>query len=257
MTESKRLAAVAGLLLTLALAACGERGPAVTQASTPAVVADSEGTSTNATSERSSRPVAAPSPALGAIPSGTAALKPGTYRMPRSTSSAVDFTVVVPQGWTVRDGYVLTKHPDAPEEFRFRAHAPDRIYVDACSGDGARIAVGPSVDDLVAALLDQAGTKVSAPVATTLGGYPARRIDLAVPHDLDLKACRLEGTGLQVWFSHATDDYLVLVPDSTASVYIVDVDGLRQVFLTEHRSATSVDELRELQDLLDSIHIET
>ena len=91
---------------------------------------------------------------------------------------------------------------------------------------------------------------------TTLGGYPASRIDLTVPEGLDLKACRLEGNGLQIWFSHPADDYFVLVPDGTASVYILDVDGQRQVFLTQHRAATSAEDLRELQGVLDSIHIE-
>jgi hypothetical protein len=40
-------------------------------------------------------------------------------------------------------------------------------------------------------------------------------------------------------------------------VCIVDVDGQRQVFLTQYRSATSDEDLRELQAILDSIHIET
>jgi hypothetical protein len=40
-------------------------------------------------------------------------------------------------------------------------------------------------------------------------------------------------------------------------VYIVDVDGQRQVFLTQYRSATSDLDVRELQTILDSIHIET
>jgi hypothetical protein len=38
-------------------------------------------------------------------------------------------------------------------------------------------------------------------------------------------------------------------------VYIVDVDGDRQVFLS-YRSATSAEDVRELQAVLDSIHIE-
>ena len=40
-------------------------------------------------------------------------------------------------------------------------------------------------------------------------------------------------------------------------MYIVDVDGQRQVFLTQHGSATSDKDLRELRGVLDSIQIET
>jgi len=38
---------------------------------------------------------------------------------------------------------------------------------------------------------------------------------------------------------------------------VVEVDGQRQVFLTQYRSATSDEDVRELQAILDSIHIET
>lgn len=48
----------------------------------------------------------------------------------------------------------------------------------------------------------------------------------------------------------------MLLADGFASVHIVDVDGERQVFLTQYRSATSDEDLRELQVVLDSIRIE-
>jgi hypothetical protein len=41
------------------------------------------------------------SPTPGAIPAGTAAIEPGTYRIPGSAWSDVDFTVTFPEGWTV------------------------------------------------------------------------------------------------------------------------------------------------------------
>jgi hypothetical protein len=53
------------------------------------------------------------------------------------------------------------------------------------------------------------------------------------------------------------DDHSVLAPDGAASIYILDVDGRRQVFLTQHRSETSDEDLRELQGVLDSIRMET
>ena len=72
----------------------------------------------------------------------------------------------------------------------------------------------------------------------------------------DLEACRSEGIGLQIWYSAPADKYFVLLADGIASVHIVDVDGERQVFLTQYRSATSDEDLRELQLVLDSIRIE-
>ena len=113
---------------------------------------------------------------------------------------------------------------------------------------------GSSVDDLAAALLEQPGPKARGPVETTLGGYPASRIDLTVPTAFDLTPCNLPDA-LQLWFS-PPDDYAVLFPEDKASVYIVDVDGLRQVFFTRSRSTSSGEDRRELQAVLDSIRIE-
>jgi hypothetical protein len=205
-----------------------------------------------------STPSATLSPTPGAIPSGTTTIEPGTYRIPRSAWSVVDFTVTFPEGWTVQDGHIFLKHPDAPDELGFFTAVVDEIHTDACRGDdGGLMEVGPSVDDLAAALLQQPGPMASGPVDTTLGGYPASRIDLTVPEGFDLKAGHLRGVGLQIWYSQPADTYFVLLADGMASVYIVDVDGQRQVFLTQYRSATSDEDLRELQSILDSIRIET
>jgi hypothetical protein len=139
-----------------------------------------------------------------------------------------DYALTFPEGWTVQNGHVYLKRSDLPDEICFYAVDPDAIYADACEGDDDLMEVGPSVDD-----------------------------DLTVPERVDLEACRSEGIGLQIWYSPPADKYFVLLGDGIASVYIVDVDGERQVFLTQHRSATSEEDLRELQAILGSILIET
>jgi len=117
--------------------------------------------------------------------------------------------------------------------------------------------IGPSVDDLATALLEQPGAEASRPVETTLGGYPATRIDLAVPDGLDLTACSIGEIGLQIWYSGAADKYFVLLPDNPTSVYIVDVDGQRQVFIAGPVGPTTKNrDARELQAVLDSIRFD-
>ena len=81
-------------------------------------------------------------------------------------------------------------------------------------------------------LLHQSGPKARGPIDTTLGGYPATRIDLAVPEGFDLKPCNVKDVGLQIWYSVPADKYFVLLPGGIMSVYIVDVDGQRQIFVT-------------------------
>ena len=89
-----------------------------------------------------------------------------------------------------------------------------------------------------------------------MGGHPATRIDLTIPQELDLEACRFFAEGvhaLQVWYSSPADKYFVLLPDAVASVYILDVDGERQVLLAQVGAAATDDDRTELQDVLDSI----
>jgi hypothetical protein len=208
----------------------------------------------------SATPSATPGVTVSPCPSSDepVAIEPGTYQIPKSAWSVADFTVAFPKGWTVQYGHVYSKHTDTDEEFGFYAVVVDAIYADACAGsNGALIDVGPSVDDLAEALLQQQGPKASGTVDTTLGGYPATRIDLTVPKGFDLKDCNAADIGLQIWYSAPTDKNFVLLRDGIARVYIVDVDGQRQVFLTQHGSATSDEDVRELQATLESIHIET
>ena len=57
-------------------------------------------------------------------------------------------------------------------------------------------------------------------------------------------------------FLQDISEFFVLLQSEIASVYILDVNGQRQVFLTWHMSASSQEDVRELQTVLDSIRIE-
>ena len=197
-------------------------------------------------------------------------LEPGTYSVSsegRTGSdpllwSIVDYTITIPEGWKGHTGHYLSKY-EGFDEARGLVIYPvlvDEVYADPCEGERGPIeAAGPKVNDLVDALLEQPGTATTEPVQTTIGGLPATRIDLEVPKGADLRSCFLADfgrPGLQVWFSKPTQTYFVLMPGYTASIYVVDVDGERQVFLTQHGPAASNEDLRELQSMLDSIHID-
>ena len=182
-------------------------------------------------------------------------IEPGTYRFTSSAWSAMDFSVTIPQGWAVQYGHYYSKHENESGEVSLYAISPDAIFTDACTGEGVSQPVGPQPEDLVDALVAQPGAQVSDLVETTLGGYPAWRLELTVPEDLDLATCRIGENGLQVWYSAAADKYLVILPDGTVRVYVVDVDGVRQVFITQHRDAALEEDLGELASILDSIRI--
>jgi hypothetical protein len=195
------------------------------------------------------------------MPSGdgtkSEAIDPGPYRIPSSAWSAVDFTIEFPVGWTVQYGHIYHHEPN--EGLSLEAAVVDGIFTDACRGSGVPLAVGPGVEDLVTALRTQRGPVARRPVTTTVGGYPATRVDLRIPRGLDLESCRLADVGahgLQIWYTQPTDTYFVLVPGAVASVYVVDVDGRRQVFVGQNRLPDSRKARAELQQVLDSIRIE-
>ena len=197
----RRASGVAALLAILT--GCEEGATGEPRASTPPVTSFPTPGATATPFASSSEPIA---------------IEPGTYRIPRSAWSVADLTITFPEGWAAQYGHVYLKHSDAEDELGFYAVVVDAIYTDACEGDAGTLReVGPSVDDLAAALLQQPGPMATGPVATTLGGYPATRIDLTVPKGLDLKACNLGRIGLQVWYSPPANKHFVLLSDGISS----------------------------------------
>jgi hypothetical protein len=198
-----------------------------------------------------------PSATNASLPTGEAMVEPGTYLVPSSIWSAVDYSITFPEGWRVREGNLFDTNSEQIDELGIQPFVVDKIYADACQGErGAQTRVGPGVDDLVDALLAQPGPAKTS-VETTLGGYPATRVDLRVPDRLQTKNCFLgPGTGVQIWLN-GPRNYLVLDPNGLLSIYVVDVDGQRAVFTSQYRPAhTSPEDKAELQQVLDSIHIE-
>jgi hypothetical protein len=194
---------------------------------------------------------------IAPLPTDDGVVEPGTYLVPSSTRSAVEFTITFPEGWRVREGNLFDTNSDQDDELSLEPFVVTKIYANACQGqNGAQTPVGPSVEDLVDALLAQPGPAKTT-VETTLGGYPATRVDLRVPDRLQTKNCfGGPGTGVQIWLN-GPKNYLVLDPDGLLSIYVVDVDGERAVFTSQYRPAhTSPEDKADLQQVLDSIQIE-
>jgi hypothetical protein len=115
------------------------------------------------------------------------------------------------------------------------------VYEDPCQWQGSLLdpPVGPTVDDLAAALVAQKGRDAVAPTDVTLGGFPAKRIELSIPADLDRATCD-EGV-IRTWVAPGEDtaldnetENLGMHPGQLNVVYIVDVDGDRLVIDTWH-----------------------
>ena len=188
----------------------------------------------------------------------------GTYHIPSSAWNIAGLTLTMPEGWETQYGSPgALKHSDQERELGFYFVIVDSIYADPCigsEGEGASnvMDVGPDVDDLANALLDQPHTVTSGPVDTSLGGLPAKRIDLTMAEDPETATCNVNIPGsLQIWHSEPVDKYFVLSGDGTASVYILDLNGERQVLLTGRNDGTTADDVAEMQTIIDSIEIDS
>ena len=124
------------------------------------------------------------------------------------------------------------------------------------SGPALDPAVGPTVDDLATALVAQKGRNATAPTDVTFGGYPAKRVELSIPADLDPATC--DGSVIRTWVGPGEDSALVgddsedlgMHPGQLNVVYIVDINGERLVIDTWHMPGTSEADLAELDTIL-------
>ena len=189
------------------------------------------------------------------------AIEAGTYVVPAGDNVVAPYTIMVPAGWAVQHGTDIGKHQDQPDAIGIEPFVLDQIRLtdDTCHGGETLGAPLTSTAGLVAGLRAQgSGARVSDPVADTVGGHPATRIDLDYPGSKPLSNCRLSTTpgtepgGLQVW-----SGYFVFFPAERASVYVVDVGGRAQVFVTRTRDGASAGDRAELQSILDSISFRT
>ena len=100
--------------------------------------------------------------------------------------------------------------------------------------------VGPTVDDLATAFVAQVGRDGSGPTDVILGGYPAKRVELSVPADLDVATCD-EGVyreflspGESLTSLRASADPAEPIGGRIDVLYILDVDGTRWLMRTWH-----------------------
>jgi len=122
--------------------------------------------------------------------------------------------------------------------------------------------VGPTVDDLAAALQAQAGPGAPPPIAVTVAGHPGKKVELSIPQGLDVTTCDSDGTftlfgrWLPAGQSYGAAPW-TYGNGQHNTVYIIDVDGTRQVIDTMYLPATSAADRTEIDQIVASIRFET
>ena len=215
------------------------------------------GAGPTATPQPSSAPPssALPAPSAGGNPAGSFVLYDGQGDRP-----SVTVTLPAP-GWDGDPGgdaglgNQVAKDPDVTGQVDVAFWVVTHVYADACQSEGTLREIGPAPDDLVTALLAQEDIAVEGPTALTIDGYPAQRLDLAYPPELDASACSHGPDLLQVWADEAETFYFILGHDQQQSVYVVDVDGERVVLSTGRGDGASAEDIAEMEAVLASVQI--
>lgn len=165
--------------------------------------------------------------------------------------------LTIPDGWwnsgaedpSISEGSGFISQPT----LNLAVHTVSRVVASVCPSSSSLevgptlVAVGPTVDDLVAAIGHVGGTHWSDPETVTIGGYPAKRLVTTFSPDCPGPPNRW------IWVD---DREMFPVQDGvTSTIYVVDVDGARLVITTDQRGA-SPEEVAQLESVIASLRIE-
>jgi hypothetical protein len=172
---------------------------------------------------------------------------------PPPAHDSIRVTLTVPDGWEgVGTGniWLADKGMGAPDGAGLLFGRGAWLLTDPCTkaehAIPPDIAVGPSVDDFANAIADHPLLDATDPVDVTLAGYSGKYIDLQVPADISM--CGVYRPWDPGIFAQG--------PSHQWHLWILDVDGLRIVVQSTDYRGTSKEHRKELQAIVDSIHIE-
>jgi hypothetical protein len=214
-------------------------------------------------------PALTPEPSAAVIPplpEGT--LAAGTYRLRPFASGTMTIDATVPDGgWGGGPPNAIggpVGESNGPNGVAVAFFNAQTINSDPCHWDkdgsgnapqAGDIEVGPTVDDLAAALAGSSVYESTTPVAATLGGYSGKRLELQlVP---DPSGCdSYDGAGNQYFvFGGREGGQYAQGGANTWQITIVDVDGTRLIAVLIAYEETSAADLSAAQGILESVVI--
>jgi hypothetical protein len=197
-------------------------------------------------------PTAAPTPVVsGSLPGGGDIIE-GTYIV--SDPFRVEMGLELGPGWSMWGGGVGSDvvamykgSPDPPAGHGIIFVIVNNTYADPCDKAAGYTSpqVGPSVDDLASALVAQASTESSDPVAVSIDGYDGVFLDYRNTG---------EDCGTIARWPSARGDRIAL-PGERDQVWILDVDGTRLVIDAFSFSGTTQSDLDEMRRVVEELDL--
>ena len=132
-----------------------------------------------------------------------------------------------------------------------------KLYRRACDSSGTEFDPGPSVDDLANALASLEDFEVTAPADVTVSGYEGKRVALTVPMDADVDpAADPHSPSCDGGKYSLSSDRWYQAPGQTDDMWILDVDGERQLIVASDAPGTPADVTAQLEAMVASMEIE-
>ena len=169
------------------------------------------------------------------------------------------YELEVPTGWSAGDEFTI--HPD-PEVMGVSVWDVGEVPRDPCRWKGSMSDPGPTVDDLVAALVAQRYRHTSAPAPVTLGGAEGVHLRWTVPADwtvtgdADFEGCDDPGNGHQdfvSWLGDGRGERYQQVPGQVDILWVLEVDGQRLVVDATYSPDSTDAEVAELLTVVESL----
>ena len=217
------------------------------------------------TSGAASSPSPAPSPIVGPTASSLptpSATSPSTHQVGggvvgvASTDATYPrYFVQVPGGWSA-SGEFVTRTP--PKVMGLSVWDAVKVPTDPCRWSSTMTTPGPTVDDLVKALVAQRTRNASAPVESTLGGYKGVYLEWSVPPDM------VDGQNCDPWPDNGYRDFVSFLgvggseryqqlANQIDRLWVLDVNGQRLVVDATYSADATDAQKAELGQVAESL----
>lgn len=212
-------------------------------------------TPTGALATATARPSPSPDPTERVLQAGiTEPLPVGADGPLERGMHRIDDPFQVPATFTVPAGWRVWAYTEAGSQVNLvdpgvgevSLEVVDNVSADPCATDVLDPAVGPTVDDLVAALTDLEGFSVSAATDIEVDGFSGKQLTMTAPEDPPCMS-------LYTW--RTSTRHNGVGAGEVNEVRILDVDGIRLVINVAHGPTLTKADRSTLNSVVDSIHL--